>query len=482
MALFSFLNRKRTQDNKDLGSPLANSYYDAINPQMSRASSSQLNSARQTSSQPNQSYASAADLQRARSYQPPAPKPQQKTTQPTYQQPTLQERQMNQMGQRALDRTSQIQQQAQRAQELQKQLSDRRMQTLGDIGNIQRESFGQYADQLRQGLGIQRGTTERQIKQAQQAYDDQRYQNERSRQERMKGLENTLAGLGTLQSSSLMNVGARINQGAERQDRSSQRDLNARVADLQDQYRLAENQTEGLIQQEASRYRQQAAQLSEAMDTNSIEYQQAIEGLRAQADANINAILDSFDEFSYNTQLQMQQAQLAGQDQVSEEFLATGMPQNRADLLWMAENSDSYDDMTNRMYGNPQEVSEASQVSREIDQILNYGSLGPITGRVRLGQFYRNDSNDLMAAIDSIKAKMQLADAGKLKGQGQISEGERAILRDAATKLRYNMSEEAFRSELSRIKGVFDRISGNPVAGGQDYQSVNQSLVQQFGG
>lgn len=61
------------------------------------------------------------------------------------------------------------------------------------------------------------------------------------------------------------------------------------------------------------------------------------------------------------------------------------------------------------------------------------------------------DSVDMMANRDRLVALFELAAAGKMKGQGQVSEGERKILKDSATVLsNRKISPAAAKAEIER--------------------------------
>lgn len=61
--------------------------------------------------------------------------------------------------------------------------------------------------------------------------------------------------------------------------------------------------------------------------------------------------------------------------------------------------------------------------------------------------------------------KLSLAQAGKLKGQGQISNIERELLKNAATALSRNLGEGDYKAELAKIRAQFERMK-QPAAGG----------------
>lgn len=409
-------------------------------------------------------------------------KQQQQRRQPQQQRPStgsLTDQYVQQQRQRANQRVGNIAQRAQQRADVQQQLRERRQKTLEDIGNIQKESFGNYADQIRKGVDIQRGSGKRQINRAEQDYYDQRRMNERANQERMKGLENTLAGLGTLQSSAMMNVGARINEGTQRQQMRADRAYNDRVAEIQDSIRMAENQAETLIQQEAANYRQQAAALADSMDTNTLEFQNALIQLQENAEQNINSVLDSLDAFEYQAQLQMLENQQAGNDQLSNEFLTTGQPVSRADMIWAAENPEKLQSLQNQLREQTGQMSPQKQeMARVVDELLALNT-NPISG---VGRMFTSripgQTQTAKNLYDKLSGMLTLENIDKLRGTGAISDRETQILQQAASELGTNLSDTEFRRVLRSLK---DNLEGQNQQAG-DYQNINNQLVQQFGG
>jgi uncharacterized protein (DUF1786 family) len=91
----------------------------------------------------------------------------------------------------------------------------------------------------------------------------------------------------------------------------------------------------------------------------------------------------------------------------------------------------------------------------------------------------------MQAKRNMVASTMKLAAAGKLKGQGTITDAEREMLSDAATVLsNESISPELAKTELERVKVVFENIvSGNKQQAPQDaidYLMANPQFKDDF--
>lgn len=108
-----------------------------------------------------------------------------------------------------------------------------------------------------------------------------------------------------------------------------------------------------------------------------------------------------------------------------------------------------------------QNANEANDALDLIDQIGSDPALSTAVGPV---DAYIGKARDLSgvnrfeALHNQLVGKLQLAIAGKLRGQGQISDKERAMLKQAATALNRNLSEEDYKIQLEKIRGQFQRL------------------------
>lgn len=99
-----------------------------------------------------------------------------------------------------------------------------------------------------------------------------------------------------------------------------------------------------------------------------------------------------------------------------------------------------------------------------IYQALSAADLGAIYGRGEslYPTLMRNQAGiDLMAQRDQMVGMLELAAAGEMKGQGQITEPERKILKDSATTLaKPDISPELARASIDRAMAIIYRNAG----------------------
>lgn len=119
-----------------------------------------------------------------------------------------------------------------------------------------------------------------------------------------------------------------------------------------------------------------------------------------------------------------------------------------------------------------------------VDEILKRDT-NPLTGALQLGntkgifgfnpmeafnKTFRPGIETTKAKVEQLKGLLQLAQSGKLKGTGQISDKEREMLAKASTSLNYNMSDADFRKELENIRGI---LSGEAKSSGTAEDLIN---------
>lgn len=115
-------------------------------------------------------------------------------------------------------------------------------------------------------------------------------------------------------------------------------------------------------------------------------------------------------------------------------------------------NATKYD--TAQVSGNLQDINT-------INSMLQNAELDNISGG--LGQYKPmlfGQAKTAKTQYDQIVGALQLAKAGQIKGQGQISDYERKVLKEASAAVDRGMSDEEFRKALVKLRGVLMTSSG----------------------
>lgn len=114
-----------------------------------------------------------------------------------------------------------------------------------------------------------------------------------------------------------------------------------------------------------------------------------------------------------------------------------------------------------------EKATQAQKVVSEGADIINItrgllsSDLGGITGKERLRGFLPGTaSREQKAKATQLRDKLSLGEREKLKGQGTITDFEGKMLGNAATALTFDLSEEAYKRELTKIMGVFQTAAG----------------------
>ena len=126
------------------------------------------------------------------------------------------------------------------------------------------------------------------------------------------------------------------------------------------------------------------------------------------------------------------------------------------------------------------QVAEARDNLSVIDELIG-SDLGLIYGRFESfvpGQLRSQKGQNLLANRDRLASQLELAAAGKLKGQGQITENERQVLREAVSALKNSdISPEKALEELTRIRPQFEAIFNRMQTGEQDKASTIETGI-----
>lgn len=131
------------------------------------------------------------------------------------------------------------------------------------------------------------------------------------------------------------------------------------------------------------------------------------------------------------------------------------------------------------------EVDDAIALIQQIrDDKARTTATGPVQGGLGLGMVQDPEGYTRVKALhDNLVNKMALAQAGKLKGQGTISNFERDMLAKAATALQRGLGDQDYLNELGKVEEFFQRKRGGTAPRGnmQTGGPVNlKSAAQEF--
>jgi len=106
---------------------------------------------------------------------------------------------------------------------------------------------------------------------------------------------------------------------------------------------------------------------------------------------------------------------------------------------------------------NTQAITEAKQKISVIDEILNDPNLDAVVGVKGIGTLLPYAAK-VKNKIDQLIGDLVLDERGRLKGSGAISDFETKIIKQAATALGRNLSNEDFRTVLNDVKEKFANV------------------------
>lgn len=105
--------------------------------------------------------------------------------------------------------------------------------------------------------------------------------------------------------------------------------------------------------------------------------------------------------------------------------------------------------------------SEVLDTLNTVNQMLNSSKLGKISGPIdQFAGGIFGEAATLRKQYNQLKGILALNSREKLKGSGAISDFEFRVLGDASTALGRELSDDEFRRQLSKIKGVMSTASG----------------------
>jgi hypothetical protein len=328
---------------------------------------------------------------------------------------------------------------------------------------------------------------ERQKAQATDYYGDAQRQAAQSRRETQGQTQRTFANLGTLDSRGEGSFAqANENQDSEF-NRFTQQTLKAKADKLSEidmTVKAAERQARATITEEEAKLSELARNIQYAQANNNLQQARELTDAYNTTKQYIYEIEDSVNQMKYQFGLEQQKLdnEMKKTNTFTQGFMDGGKPTNQAEYEFFIKNKDA----VQGLYGGGATKSN-QKVDGIIDELLNYNTQG-ITGKMRFG--FSDESRTAAGLLKQMSSELQLEEAKRMKGQGQMTEAERAILANSIAAFNLdenglpNVSDERFREILQGLKTGFSggQQGGSQVTmtgtDGQIY-SVDQSEVQE---
>lgn len=129
----------------------------------------------------------------------------------------------------------------------------------------------------------------------------------------------------------------------------------------------------------------------------------------------------------------------------------------------------------------PPVMSEGKQqILSNVKELLNLDTK-PITGAMQIGPYIPGSPAKYTEQVyKQLKGLLSLDNVSKLKGQGQVSDAERRLLEDAASKLDRNLSDEDFKKVLGELQAKLSGETVDTSTSGLD--SIDEELIKKYGG
>lgn len=325
---------------------------------------------------------------------------------------------------------------------------------------------------------------EMQKSQAEDYYGDAQRQSAQTLRGTQAQQQRTFANLGTLDSFGEGSFAEANTNVMSDFNRSTQQLLKAKADNLTQidmSVRNAERSARQTIAEEEAKMNQVARDIEYAIANNDLQTAQGLKEVYFNSQQRIYDIQDALTQTQYAFAQEQQnlQNELAKIQSFTPEFMQTGNPTNQAEYEFFIKNQEAI----NNAYGNgdKQAQSDAQYTSDLIDRVIT-GNTKNITGAMAfsggLDPWSRMDANAQKSLINQISGQLQLASAGKLKGQGTITDNERAILKDSLLALSqrdngtYSISDDELRRRLIEAQNILRKNSNLPPIVREDVNTI----------
>jgi hypothetical protein len=247
---------------------------------------------------------------------------------------------------------------------------------------------------------------------------------------------NKYAGLNTLDSFGAGSYGAAQENVESDFNRVTQEGLQSKADKL---YNI-DAKAESDISAEVQKYNDFVAKVNSSINLNNATKTKLIRDAKIAAEDKI-AEIDN-----YSSELKYKQA--SESENLSPEFIATGIPKTSADFIFKAKNPSGFE----TKIGAGTDNNQAKQSILDTIGSIEKGNIGGITGGIQYGFIPGSKAALTKNYYDQLKGMLSLENRSKLKGSGAISDFEAKTLEKAASALGRNLSEDQFKQVLGELK------------------------------
>jgi len=400
-------------------------------------------------------------------YKAPTPQPIRQVQQP---QPNATSSWMQTVDQSANRQKTFAEQQRDQQQNFIKQQYELANQQLGEALPAAQQQFNQFKGNTEASIADLIAGGERQKSQASDYYGDAQRQSAQTLRETQGQQQRTFANLGTLDSRGEGSFQEANTNAMSDFNRGTQQLLKAKadkLTEIDATVSAAERNARATITQEEGKLNELARNIQYAQANNNLQQAQELTAAYNETQQYIYDIEDSLAQTKYQFGLEQQKLQdeLAKTQSFTPEFMAGGQPTNQAEYEFFIKNQKDLQSA----YGDTNSASN-QKAANIISQLQGTGTSG-ITGLMRFG--VSDESRSAEGLLKQLSSELQLEEAKRLKGQGAMSDAERAILANSIAA--FNLDKNG-RPQVSdtRFKQILDELAAQ-FGGGQQSGGMNQN-------
>lgn len=354
------------------------------------------------------------------------------------------------------------------------QVANLNNQALNNQIPVAQDAFNRFKTNTEQSVADQQAQAERAKMSAEENFGTAQKQGAMTRQESENRIRNQYASNNAMDSYGAGSYRAASSQLEGQFNQFTQQNIQNKVDQINQidtEIVKFSNEAKNLIADQEAQLTQLINNINSQVGMNEVEKNYAIQTAQMQYQERVGEIDAYLQGLEMQKQQLSQEANQAWQlvQSLSPTFKATGQPQTQEDYMFMQTQPNMYEQMFGTYKDRQTNQTNVAALQEKGDTIALINSIlskdtNPITGIQRFSNFgLSQETNDLKAQMQQLKSQLELASAGKLKGQGTITESERKILSDSVLALNakengtYAISDDFLRQQLNQAKQILQR-------------------------